>query len=220
MRRKLAALVAVGALVIGCGGNDRPEPGSSADRWFALNAEQKLDVARDCRQSRDQGPGLDKFVELYNDYYVEPASGSRDFGQACATIFGRFALAGAEAAEPEPPAASAGSGPNPGAAGERRYAEGSPEYNLAVIDSGGGSPSDTEVTPYARALDVLEDKCSEEERSRLADYAAVTAEATEATTLEAVRGVATSIPSAAVGQVDCAEQFAAYRLLVEQGAQP
>lgn len=96
--------------------------------------------------------------------------------------------------------------------------------NLSVIDDQGDSDLRA-VQQRSRALDVLEKKCPEEERSRLADYATVAKqeaekEDVEITTLQALRGVNKSIPPSMIGKVDCQEQFAAYIALVVSGVDP
>lgn len=96
--------------------------------------------------------------------------------------------------------------------------------NLSVIDDQGDSDLRA-VQQRSRALDVLEKKCPEEERSRLADYATVAKqeaekEDVEITTLQALRGVNKSIPPSMIGKVKCQDQFVAYIALVVSGVDP
>ncbi|HUR86945.1 MAG TPA: hypothetical protein VMY78_16550 [Solirubrobacteraceae bacterium] len=96
--------------------------------------------------------------------------------------------------------------------------------NLAIVDGEGASDLRA-VQQRSRALDVLEKKCPEAKRSRLADYATVTKqeaakEDIEVTTLQALRGVNKSIPPRLIGEVKCQDQFAAYIALVVSGVDP
>lgn len=96
--------------------------------------------------------------------------------------------------------------------------------NLSIIDDQGDSDLRA-VQQRSRALDVLEKKCPDDARSRLADYASVAKqeakkEDVDITTLQALRGVNKAVAPSLIGKVKCSETFAAYIALVVSGTDP
>lgn len=91
------------------------------------------------------------------------------------------------------------------------YPDGSPERSLAQIDAGVGLVTDAQIRPYARALDLLEQECTNE-RMALADLATYTLEqAREANitmdTLSIMRDVQGAVEGG--GEADCRVPFEA-----------
>lgn len=102
--------------------------------------------------------------------------------------------------------------------GAASYSEDDTEYKLAVIDAGGFVPlDDPSIGTYARLLDSLDGKCSEE-RSLIGDQAVVATqlladEGIIVSTLEALQGIDESIPEELPG-LTCAEIAAAWVVLI------
>jgi hypothetical protein len=97
-----------------------------------------------------------------------------------------------------------------------QYSWDDPEYQLAALDQGTPTVSDSGVAPYARVLDRLEPKCAES-RSRIGDFAFTAREqlAEEGVTeslLSILQSVDASIPGE-LGETACIDVFAAFVVL-------
>ena len=95
----------------------------------------------------------------------------------------------------------------------RRYAETSPEYKLASLDTEEPAPSDKMIEPYARELDLLRRRC-EETRAHLAELAVTVVdraadENVATTNFNVLRGVRKSFSNGA-SRGTCRKSFAAY----------
>lgn len=103
----------------------------------------------------------------------------------------------------------------------RRYQESDPEFLAAALDKGSMSVSDTEIAPYARALDRAESKCHET-RMHITDMAVTSLEllAEESTHSETLLSMLQALDQAIppeAAPMSCAEVYALILVLMTSG---